>query len=74
MVCQEDLFDFFQTIGVELEKEGYPILDNIIHLFPNIRFREDIIKEEREEQVDSDESLSEDDDNDSGNKKSKEEV
>ena len=51
MVCQEDLFDFFQTISVELEREGYPILDNII---------------------DSDESLSEDDD--SGNKKSKEEV
>ena len=72
MVCQEDLFDFFQTIGVELEREGYPILDNIIHPFPNIKFREDIIKEEKEEQIDSDESLSEDD-NDSGNKKSKDE-
>ena len=70
MACQEDLFDFFQTIGVELEREGYPILDNIIHPFPNIKFRGDIIKEEREDQIDSDESLSEDD-NDSGNKKSK---
>ena len=74
MACQEDLFDFFQTIGVELEREGYPILDNIIHPFPNIKFRGDIIKEEREAQIDSDESLSEEDDNDSGNKKSKEEV
>ena len=74
MVCQEDLFDFFQTISVELEREGYPILDNIIHPFPTIKFREDIIKEEKEEQIDSDESLSEEDDNDSGNKKSKEEV
>tara|TARA_R110000851_G_scaffold181323_1_gene329000 strand:- start:361 stop:579 length:219 start_codon:yes stop_codon:yes gene_type:complete len=72
MVCQEDLFDFFQTISVELEREGYPILDNIIHPFPTIKFREDIIKEERVDQIDSDESLSEDDD--SGNKKSKEEV
>ena len=72
MVCQEDLFDFFQRIGVELEREGYPILDNIIHPFPTIKFREDIIKEERVDQIDSDESLSEDDD--SGNKKSKEEV
>ena len=72
MVCQEDLFDFFQTIGVELEREGYHILNNIIHPFPNIKFRQDVMKEEKEEQVDSDESLSEDDDFE--NKKSKEEV
>ena len=73
MLSQEDLFDFFQKIGVELEREGYPILNNIIHPFPNVKFEEDIIKEEREEQVYSDDLLSEDE-NDSGNKKSKEKV
>jgi hypothetical protein len=64
MVCQEDLFDFFQKISIELERNGYPILDNIIHPFPKIKFKEDIIKEE-EEQVDSDGSLSGEENNNS---------
>ena len=45
MVSQEDLFDFFQKISIELENQGYPILNNIIHPFPKIKFEEDIIKE-----------------------------
>lgn len=46
MTSQEEIFDFFQTISIELEKEGYPILDNIIHPFPGFKFKEQIIEEE----------------------------
>jgi hypothetical protein len=45
MISQEEVFDFFQKISIELEKEGYPILNNIIHPFPNIKFEEQLIKE-----------------------------
>ena len=48
MISQEEVFDFFQKISIELEKEGYPILNNIIHPFPNIKFEEQLIKEELE--------------------------
>jgi len=48
MISQEEVFDFFQKISIELEKEGYPILNNIIHPFPNIKFEEQLIKEEFE--------------------------
>lgn len=63
MVCQEDLFDFFQKMSVKLQRDGYPILDNITHPFPKVKFKEDIIKEEKEERVDSDDSLSGDENN-----------
>ena len=36
MISQEEIFDFFQGISIELEKDGYPILNNIIHPFPKI--------------------------------------
>ena len=45
MPSQEELFDFFQKISVELNNNGYPILDNIIHPFPKIKWEEEIIKE-----------------------------
>jgi hypothetical protein len=57
MISQEDLFDFFQKISEELYSNGYPILDNIIHPFPGVRFREDILKEEVKNNFDSDDSL-----------------
>tara|TARA_R110000851_G_scaffold299322_1_gene455232 strand:- start:435 stop:644 length:210 start_codon:yes stop_codon:yes gene_type:complete len=44
MPSQEELFDFFQKISIELNNNGYPILDNIIHPFPNIMWEEQIIK------------------------------
>tara|TARA_R110001592_G_scaffold202005_4_gene451264 strand:- start:1690 stop:1902 length:213 start_codon:yes stop_codon:yes gene_type:complete len=53
MVSQEDLFDFFQKISIELENQGYPILNNIIHPFPKIKFEEDIIKENMKNHTDS---------------------
>lgn len=45
MPSQEELFDFFQKISIELNNNGYPILDNIIHPFPEIKWEEEIIKE-----------------------------
>ena len=45
MPSQEELFDFFQKISIELNNNGYPILDNIIHPFPKIKWEEEIIKE-----------------------------
>lgn len=45
MPSQEELFDFFQKISIELNNNGYPILDNIIHPFPKIKWEEQIIKE-----------------------------
>lgn len=44
MTSQEELFDFFQKISLELNNNGYPILDNIIHPFPGIKWEEEIIK------------------------------
>ena len=34
MLCQEDLFDYFLEISRDMERNGLPILDNIIHEFP----------------------------------------
>ena len=45
MPSQEELFDFFQKISVELNNNGYPILNNIIHPFPKIKWEEEIVKE-----------------------------
>ena len=45
MPSQEELFDFFQKISIELNNNGYPILDNIIHPFPKIKWEEEIVKE-----------------------------
>jgi len=63
MISQEDLFDFFQELSEELHYNGYPILDNIIHPFPGIKFKEDIIKEEVKNSKESDGSLSSEDEN-----------
>jgi len=52
MPSQEELFDFFQKISIELNNNGYPILDNIIHPFPKIKWEEEIIKEMKEDKVD----------------------
>ncbi len=45
MPSQEELFDFFQKISIELNNNGYPVLDNIIHPFPKIKWEEEIVKE-----------------------------
>lgn len=45
MPSQEQLFDFFHEISIELNNNGYPILDNIIHPFPKVKWEEQIIKE-----------------------------
>ena len=59
MPSQEELFRFFQKISEELYLSGYPILDNIIHPFPGVKFDEDIIREQKEDSLESDASLSE---------------
>lgn len=56
MPSQEELFDFFQKISVELNNNGYPILDNIIHPFPKIKWEEEIIKEMMNERKDNSDS------------------
>ncbi len=56
MPSQEELFDFFQKISVELNNNGYHILNNIIHPFPKVKWEEEIIKEmmnERKDNADS---------------------
>ena len=45
MPSQEELFDFFQKISIELNNNGYSILDNIIHSFPGIKWEEEIVKQ-----------------------------
>ena len=59
MLSQEELFRFFQEISEELYSNGYPILDNIIHAFPDVKFEEEIYKEQMKESSDTDESNSE---------------
>lgn len=55
MLCQETLFDFFQKMSEDLNNLGYPILDNIIHPFPYIKFRQALIKEEMDNNYDDNE-------------------
>ena len=43
MISQEELFQFFQIIGEELYREGYPILNDLRHPFPGIPTDEEII-------------------------------
>jgi len=43
MISQEELFQFFQTIGEELYNEGYPILNKLRYPFPGIPTDEEII-------------------------------
>ena len=56
MPSQEELFDFFQKISVELNNNGYSILNNIIHPFPKIKWEEEIIKEMMNERRDNSDS------------------
>ena len=34
MLCQDDIFYYFAGLSREMENNGFPILDNIIHEFP----------------------------------------
>lgn len=56
MPSQEELFDFFQKISVELNNNGYHILNNIIHPFPKIKWEEEIINEMMNERRDNSDS------------------
>ena len=68
MVSQEELFDFFQKAGIELQQSGYPILDNIIHCFPGIKWEEEMVKDNYNNLEDSDLEIISDED--IGNNKS----
>ena len=49
MTNQVEIFEFFQKMSLELEKDGYKILDKLIHEFPNIPSQEEIFDKRREE-------------------------
>lgn len=67
MPSQEQLFDFLHEISIELNNNGYPILNNIIHPFPKLMWEEEIIREmmnERRDNSDSEYTDTSDDDKD----------
>lgn len=67
MPSQEQLFDFLHEISIELNNNGYPILNNIIHPFPKLMWEEEIIREmmnERRDNLDSEYTDTSDDDKD----------
>ena len=45
MPSQEQLFDFLHEISIELNNNGYHILNNIVHPFPKLKWEEEIIRE-----------------------------
>jgi len=45
MVTQETLFEFFNNLSHLLREDGYPILDDLRHEFPNIPWYDDIHQE-----------------------------
>tara|TARA_R110000851_G_scaffold76989_1_gene169410 strand:- start:959 stop:1177 length:219 start_codon:yes stop_codon:yes gene_type:complete len=72
MPSQEQLFDFLHEISIELNNNGYPILNNIIHPFPKLKWEEEIIKEmmnERRYNSDSEYTDTSDDDKDDSKEK-----
>jgi len=67
MPSQEQLFDFLHEISIELNNNGYLILNNIIHPFPKLMWEEEIIREmmnERRDNSDSEYTDTSDDDKD----------
>ena len=64
MISQEEIFDFFQKMSIEMSNNGYPILDNIIHPFPGIKWKEEILKENlKNNNFESDSELTDSDSN-----------
>jgi len=45
MPCQEDIFRFFERMSRNLDQEGYPILNDLRHEFPNIPWYEEILED-----------------------------
>ena len=45
MICEEDIFQFFQELSWKLNQEGYPILDNLRYSFPGIPTYEEIMED-----------------------------
>ena len=45
MVCQEEVFEFFSKMSLNLNLDGYPILDDLKHEFPGIPSYEQVIED-----------------------------
>ena len=45
MVCDEDIFRFFQELSWKLNQEGYPILDDLRYEFPGIPTYEEMMED-----------------------------
>ena len=45
MVCQEEVFEFFSKMSLELNLNGYPILDDLKHEFSGIPSYEEILED-----------------------------
>lgn len=45
MVCQEEVFEFFSKMSLNLNLDGYPILDDLKHEFPGIPSYEEILED-----------------------------
>ena len=48
MVCQEEVFEFFSKMSLDLNLDGYPILDDLKHEFPGIPSYEEILEDAME--------------------------
>ena len=49
VVTQEDLFDFFLEMSYSLERDGYPILDDLRFDFPGIPTYDEVMEDREEE-------------------------
>lgn len=49
MTTQKEVFDFFQKMSMDMNKEGYRILDNLTHEFPNIPTEEEVFDKKKEQ-------------------------
>ena len=48
MLTQEDIFEFMLDIAEYMRNENIPILNNIIHDFPGIPSKEDLVEEKKD--------------------------
>lgn len=51
MLVQEQVFEFFRQMSQKLYNEGYPILDDLKHEFPNIPWYQDVLEEIEEQTI-----------------------
>jgi len=51
MLTQEKVFEFFRQMSHNLNSDGYPILDDLRHEFPDIPWYQDILDDIEEQNI-----------------------